>query len=155
VQLVDVFATVLAAAGLPRPEFAGLAPHDLLAGTVPPDRPVIAEYAYPDQVLGFLPDGAADSAGVAPYLRDLRAVIVGDDKFVWGSDGRDELYDLAADPGERDNLVDRRPERAGELRTTLADLLQPWGGNVPTRPAEPRATDDSQLEALRSLGYVK
>lgn len=35
----------------------------------------------------------------------LRALIVGDYKYIWSSDGRDELYNLREDPGERRNLV--------------------------------------------------
>jgi hypothetical protein len=31
-----------------------------------------------------------------------------------------ELYDTAADPGERDNAIDRQPQIAAELRALLA-----------------------------------
>ncbi|MFC6939948.1 sulfatase [Salinirubellus sp. GCM10025818] len=41
-------------------------------------------------------------------------------KLVVGPDG-EELYDLAADPGEREDLGDERPDRTAELRTTLAE----------------------------------
>ena len=35
------------------------------------------------------------------------AVHAGPHKLIWAEDGRHELYDLAADPGERENLIDR------------------------------------------------
>src|SRR5262249_7121168 len=45
------------------------------------------------------------------------------EKFVWHSDEANELYDLAADPGERDNLIERQPARADVLRRQLFDWL--------------------------------
>ena len=48
-------------------------------------------------------------------------------------EGKEELFDLAADIGETHNLADRKPDLARELVTALqgwnAELAQPlWGG---------------------------
>lgn len=47
-------------------------------------------------------------------------------------DGRDELYDLATDPGEADDLAAKRPEKAADLRRRLDAWLADVGGQLPT-----------------------
>lgn len=42
-----------------------------------------------------------------------------------------ELYHLGQDPGETTNLTAREPERAGELRTALADWRRAVGARMP------------------------
>ncbi len=65
---------------------------------------------------------------------------------------RPELYDLAADPGERSNLVAARPDLAARYREALAALRREV-----TRPgteASPIAPDPETESKLRSLGYA-
>lgn len=63
-----------------------------------------------------------------------------------------ELYDLAADPGETDNLAAARPELAAELRDeAVAWLEECRTAAVPAGKAE---MDDSTRERLRGLGYL-
>ncbi len=66
--------------------------------------------------------------------------------------GADELYDLAADPGEKLDLAARRPDEAAalrdEARAYLATPLPDWGG------PEARELDEMHLNQLRALGYV-
>jgi arylsulfatase A-like enzyme len=45
------------------------------------------------------------------------------EKFIWHSDEANELYDLATDPGELDNLVERDAARADAMRRALFDWL--------------------------------
>ena len=45
------------------------------------------------------------------------------DKFVWRSDEANEFYDLIADPGETQNLIEQEIERADLLRRQLFDWL--------------------------------
>jgi uncharacterized sulfatase len=49
-----------------------------------------------------------------------------------------ELYDLGRDPGEKNNLAAREPQRAGELRTALAA----WRRDVGARMPEPNPDYD-------------
>lgn len=64
-----------------------------------------------------------------------------------------ELYDLANDPGELDNLIDRRPEIARALKVLLdagrQDLAEPHRTTVPDE------LERETLERLRSLGYLR
>jgi arylsulfatase A-like enzyme len=55
-------------------------------------------------------------------------------------DGRVELFDLAADPGERHDLATERPERARALQARLAAWRDGVAAKMPTpnpRPVEP------------------
>ena len=61
---------------------------------------------------------------------------------------RPELFDLAADPGERTNLVTQRSEQRGRLAALLERVEAETGTAV-----APGAEADA-LERLRSLGYV-
>jgi arylsulfatase A-like enzyme len=52
--------------------------------------------------------------------RPSGAIRSGDFKLVeWFEDGRVELYDLASDPGEEDDLARRMPARTDQLRRAL------------------------------------
>lgn len=154
VQLVDLFPTVLSAAGVERPAGAAGA-HDLFAGPAPEDRPLLAEYYYPDQILGFYPKGAPENELLQPYLRRIKALRVGDWKFLWGSDGVHELYDLSTDPGETTNLVEKEPERAAGLEGRLEEVLERFGGAAVESAVAPGIVDPEIEEQLRSLGYVR
>lgn len=74
----------------------------------------------------------------SPWDRELRALFDGPFKYVWASDGRNELYNLDADPLEERNLVDRHVEIRKKLASTLdacvASILSP-GKTTETAPA--------------------
>jgi arylsulfatase A-like enzyme len=66
--------------------------------------------------------------------------------------GRDELYDLDADPGEKRNLAREQPVRADYYRQALHRWLMAVG---PGRAAgAPRALTAEEQESLRALGYT-
>jgi uncharacterized sulfatase len=76
--------------------------------------------------------------------RPCAALLAGDspagalDKLVLhDEDGRVELFDLAADEGERHDLAADRPERAAELRTRLERWRGAVGARMPTPNPEP------------------
>jgi arylsulfatase A-like enzyme len=66
---------------------------------------------------------------------------------------RPELYDLTADPGEEENLVDAEPERAASMAEELDDLMAELraGGFEEAAAGDMTGTDLSKLAAL---GYV-
>ena len=107
VSHVDLLPTILDLVGLRVPDDAhgrSLAP--LIAGQdVTWDRPVYSESLYPLLHYGWAP------------LRSLRT-----DRFKLIDVPRPELYDVAQDPAEEQNLHDREPSRASELTAALGDL---------------------------------
>ena len=64
-------------------------------------------------------------------------------------EGTRELFDLADDPGERQNLVESRPDESAEL----AALVRAWADENPATPVAPVSPQDA--ERLRELGYVQ
>lgn len=83
----------------------------------------------------------------------LQAVRLGSWKLIAGATGtRAELYDLAADPGERRDLAGARPEVVARLRGEL----ERWRAALPAPPPIRLYTSpDAELaRQLRSLGYV-
>jgi arylsulfatase A-like enzyme len=73
-------------------------------------------------------------------------------KYVVHSGGRDELFDLRADPLELHNLIGESPlaERLGRLARQTYDSLLLEG-----RRASPSPLDEKALPELRALGYVQ
>jgi hypothetical protein len=65
----------------------------------------------------------------------------------------DQLFDLAADPGEIRNLLLERPEAAAEL----ARLASEYEAGLRPPPPAPigAALEDEEQEALRELGYLE
>lgn len=64
-----------------------------------------------------------------------RAIRTRREKFIWRSDEENELYDLVADPGERDNRFDAAPARAAALRERLFDWLSTVERGLPGEAA--------------------
>jgi tetratricopeptide (TPR) repeat protein len=127
--LVDVVPTVVELLGLPRP--GGLAGTSLLAltGADAPQRRIYSETFYPRLHFGW---------------NELASLIDGRHHFIAGPDP--ELYDLAADPGERHNGLGDDRRLAVDLRGELAGYQRAL--------APPGAVDPSTRQALAALGYV-
>ncbi len=88
---------------------------------------------------------AHDAFGWAP----LRALRVGKYKYIQAP--KAEIYDLAADPGERVNLLSQNSAMAAELQNRLAAVLVRY---KPLRRPEPFALSPETLAELESLGYL-
>jgi hypothetical protein len=59
-----------------------------------------------------------------------------------------ELFDLQADPAERQNLATQHPEEAERLRALAEETLE-------MTPTESEPMSPALLEKLRALGYVQ
>lgn len=133
----DLLPTVLDLVGVAPPaEVHGRSLAPLLAGGEEPGRAVYSESLYPLLHYGWAP---------------LRALRSGGWKLIDAP--RPELYDLAEDPAERSDLVDRRRPKARELLDRLAALREEIEAGAPAADETP-ALDEEALERLRALGYV-
>lgn len=139
----DVAATVLAAAGGAVPDDWDGTDLDALArGTATPR----------ERLLGIAHDRAQDPD--APAEPPIHLSIVRDRwKYLWYPEGPSEqLFDLTADPAERDDLARRDPGRAAELRTELVEELV-RRGSLRSRRRQPTPwTADGALVRRPPLG---
>jgi arylsulfatase A-like enzyme len=128
--LIDVAPTILDFLHLPEPpSFEGAS---LLSGS---PRVVYSESFHTHDSFGWSP---------------LRAVRLGDYKYILAP--QPELYNLANDPAEHNNIVASNPSKASDLRAQLGKRLarQPQPSAAP-----PAATPQPQTEKLlTSLGYL-
>ena len=67
--------------------------------------------------------------------------------------GAQELYDLAKDPREQDDIGEREPLRSAAYRDALLSfMLEHAGGGAGAAPARPLSSEE--LEQLKALGYL-
>lgn len=147
-SLLDVLPTVLAGAGLAPPD--GLVGQDL-ASPADDAVPQVLEAMYSGRDRTGLLDGGHKYIYTHPigYLGFHRAGVLPSGS---AHNAQEELYDLAVDPGEQDNLRDSEPERVAELRGQVhAWLQQTWPG-VHLRCQG--VTGDVVVTATQSLGQV-
>ncbi len=129
---VDIVPTVLDALGLPIPEgLAGRSLWPVAFGTRPEPAPLYFEALSSSLNRGWAP---------------LRGVVEDGLKYV--ELPKPELYDLANDPAEKDNLAARRPLDLERLRGRLGDY------RARDRGVSRVAEEAEALERLRALGYV-
>lgn len=134
VSLVDVVPTVMDLLGEPVPsEVDGIS-----LRAAPPDGP---RAVYIETLASMTLHGWAPLLGVR---RD-------DFKYILAP--RPELYDLARDPGELDNLYDKQAARAAELRNALEGFVGP-DPLAAVRVAGNLSMSAEELARLRDLGYV-
>jgi len=130
VGLTDVAATLLDLAGGSGPTLPG---HSLLGALRGPLRSSLyAETLAPRLDFGW---------------SDLRAWREGRYKYIRAP--RPELYDVTADPGEKDDLSARQPEVLARMAAALDRALAASGESSTARALEPEAA-----ERLRALGYA-
>jgi arylsulfatase A-like enzyme/cytochrome c-type biogenesis protein CcmH/NrfG len=133
VRIVDVLPTALARLGVSAPP--GVQGVDLLAGGAEPRRLLaLVESWYPRHHYGW-----SELVGVQ------------DGRYKLIRAPRRELYDLERDPGERDNLEAREPQRAAALERALDGMLAEVGA---PQTAAPRPPDAESAARLRALGYL-
>lgn len=134
VQHIDLLPTLLDLTGAaPVAGLQGRSLRPLLEadGVAWPERQLYAEALYPRYHFGW---------------SELYALTTGQFRYIQAP--REELYDLVADPGERENLAPQRGATTRELRAAL-DVLR---GEGPLQA--PAAVSDDVLQRLRSLGYL-
>jgi choline-sulfatase len=135
VRIIDVLPTVAALAGVPLGRVDGESLVALIDGKSRRDPPPsYAESYYPKWHYGW------------SELKSIRG-----DRWKYVAAPRPELYDVRADPAERNNTVDARGNVAGGLAAELARIADGFGNAAATDAPRP---DAETLARLRSLGYV-
>jgi arylsulfatase A-like enzyme len=139
VQQVDLMPTILERLGLtPPPNMQGL---PIGSGAA---HPIVAE----TNPLPFMSESRTDWRQKGEW----RALLHGDEKFLWSGEGHHALYDLARDPLELENRAALEPETArrmqGALEMYFASLPPPGATGEVTQPSE------EILEQLEGLGYL-
>jgi tetratricopeptide (TPR) repeat protein len=137
VRLIDILPTVLDVLGMASPEGVqgqSLIPY-IQRRSGGKDLDTYLETYYPRENFGWAP---------------LTGIISGKRKFIQAP--KPELYDLAADPNEGKNLVDREGKALSGLKARLEAVVQAVGGTA--AEAAPRELSADERARLRSLGYV-
>ncbi len=123
VQLTDIFPTVLDILGVDLDGIEDIQGHTLLQRPQQHNQSfAVAEYILLDSFLDKLSKEAPDS-DLSAYVRRLKAIRTDEYKYIWASDGRNELYKIDDDPKELNNLIKTRPQKAKELAMLLNDWL--------------------------------
>jgi arylsulfatase A-like enzyme len=143
VRLVDVLPTALDFAGVAVPDgLDGRSLRPLLEGGDAQDRPAFAEIYRPN----------SDAVG-SLTLRDGGFKLIVNVPPLEPGEPAAELYDVASDPGERDNRAERDPARKDALQGAIrAQRERNAAVGVTTAAPEP---SDQLREQLRALGYVE
>jgi len=133
VQLTDLFPTILDIAGINWSGEEQLQGQSLVKDMKQPGSEfAIAEYALSYPSLTAIGWGGWGS-DVNKYARRLKTIRTEEFKYIWASDGMDELYNIREDPEELNNLIEVEPEKAVELKA----LLKQWLNSFEThRPDE-------------------
>ncbi len=140
IRLVDLFPTVLDLLDVALPRDAVLSGRNVTAALNGGDLPEADSASYGETLVPLLHYGWSD----------LRSIRDGRWKYVLAP--RAELYDLATDPGELQNLVNAQPARARALRVALESELKRERAAVGDNSAANVPAD--LLEKLGALGYV-
>src|SRR5208282_5918780 len=143
VSLVDLMPTVLSAVGLQVPsQVQGRS----LLREIRPDPSAPDAQVNPDRTLygeTFLPR-------IHFNWSELRASET--TKYHFIDAPRPELYDLAKDPGEVNNLFAEKKAVAEEMRAKLAGMIREYSAGKEL--AEKTGLDPALMERLKSLGYA-
>ncbi len=134
VSSVDFFPTFCEAMGVSAGKVDGVSLRPLLEGRSIGDRPLFWHYPH-----------YSDQGG-----RPSSAIRAGDWKLIeFLEDGHLELYNLRDDIGERKNLANREPDRARQLRATLAA----WRKSVNASMPKPNPNYDPARSSEGLTGY--
>jgi arylsulfatase A-like enzyme/Flp pilus assembly protein TadD len=133
VQLIDVAPTILDLVGAPPTRgLRGRSLRAVLDGSGPlPPASIYSEALTPRYHFGW---------------SELYALT--DERYRLIRAPRDELYDLAQDPGERQSIADGRPQVRAAMRQALDSLI----ANVQVEA--PSAVSDADRQKLAALGYI-
>jgi len=141
VALADLAPTLLDLAGIPAPgPVDGRSLADAARGRAELEpRPIFGVRRLVSEDVGW-----DDEHGVKLSVRKDRW------KYIWASDAPHELYDVVADPGERNDVLGAHADVAADLQR----LIEQHVASLPA-PREAAPLSEETRKALRALGYVQ
>jgi arylsulfatase A-like enzyme len=77
-------------------------------------------------------------------------------KYIWDSKrpNQPELYDLRADPGEKQNVSDHYPQEVSRFQASVDAHLRRVAETEPVTTAPEPEFDEEVRRRLRGLGYI-
>ena len=154
IQLVNLPPTILDTLDIEAPEFR----KQMQGTSFHPDATESREFAVADYMapqpsmdaltkrVGNLPDH------VQKYNRSLRAIRTDQHKYIRGSDGSTELYDVQSDPGETKEISDNNEDVVEALDEELDEWLDSFEHAEATGDV---SMDDDTKSRLEDLGYLQ
>lgn len=152
VELRQIYPTILSFADIDGYEDPSNPVLPIHQGTSESSREyAMSEYVVPQPSITDLAEAADVSlSGLKKYDRGIRSIRTSSWKFIEGTDETEELYHIESDPSEEENLINRRPEIANELR-----------GKLHSERGKQLTVDDSIYDInkntekrLEKLGYI-
>ena len=152
-QTHDIFPTLAEIIGFKAPHCQGFS---LLSALE--DKPArnftLTEYSksvhMASRILTQFPDRDARM-----YLRSLKAWRAEGMKYIWSSDGADELYDLTKDTEEKKNLIREIPDRTNSMRLAMEEFLMTCPNGMAGDIIQPGKTVSKEaLQRLEAMDWL-
>lgn len=87
------------------------------------------------------------------FDQDLISLIEGDFKIIKSMGGKNQLYNIKTDPQEQNNLIEKNPQAATRLLTTLENYIMNFG--LLKKKDNHLELNQIQIQNLKGLGYIK
>ncbi|OLZ40768.1 sulfatase [Natrinema saccharevitans] len=154
VQLIDIPPTILDILDIDasdaREQFQGISFYPDADET---RKYAVAEYMAPQPSMDALETKIGDlSEHVYDYDRSLRSIRTDQYKYIRGSDGSQELYDIQRDPQERNDLTASKEDIVGQFDATLDEWLNSF---EQTEDTDSVSMDEDTKSRLEDLGYLQ
>lgn len=152
VELRDLYPTILELADVDVSTDSASSTKSVVDGPDVHREHVIAEYITPQPSMEALENRIGEvTDAVRKFDRGLRSVRTDEWKYIEGTDGSTELYNVRNDPSETDDLSKEQPDVMDSLASVLISDLgeQRYSENEPDEEMDPAAK-----QRLEDLGYL-